>query len=329
MALPTLNWRYCSPVTLSANTTVGILDALYTAGTAATYADGSARTPGTGSAWTWNRDTGSGVNVASYGTPPVNALNMQYIVAGATTLPGSGPTMIATGGDTNVVNRVNIGMNKNSGSYAGWNLAAPFTSGLFSGYANVSPVTTSVTYTTLYYWECQEAFMAQLVIAAGTQVYSFGGGAFVEPLSSAALNAETDGRVYSITSTGNASFQSTAWLANISTLGPWNGSISAGGQRFWQFIPGSGSLANVSRISTATAAAVASSLNVSPGGEFFAIPQFHFINSVSSQYLGTLRQIYVTRGARTGQRWASGGTTVGYILAASSAADQQAVVLTY
>jgi hypothetical protein len=253
---------------------------------------------------------------------------MQYIVAGATTLPGSGPSMISLGGDTNAINRVNIGMNKNSGAYAGWNLAAPFTSGTFSGYANVSPSTTVATYTTLYYWECQEAFMAQLTIAAGTQMYAFGGGAFIDPLSSAAVSSETDGRVYSITSTGNSTFQSTSWLANIGTIGPWNGDAGAGGQRFWQFQPGTGTLVRPSRISTATAGAVTAT-SVSPGGEFFALPQFHYINATSNQYLGCLRQINVTRAARTGQRWANGGTTVGYILSASTAADQQSAVLMY
>jgi hypothetical protein len=326
MALPTLNWRYCAPVTLAANTTVGMLDALFTAGTAATYNDGSARTPGSGSAWTWARDTGGGVNVASYGTPPVNALNMRYIAAGATVLPGTAPTMIAP--DTNVINRINLGMNKNSGAYAGWNLAAPFTSGNFSGYVNVAPATTIVTYTTLYYWECQEGFIAQFANAAGTQLYTLGGGAFIDPLASGALNAESDGRVYSITSTGNSTFVSTAWLSNLASVGPWSGSTAAGGQRFYQFYPGKGTLDLPLRISTATAGAVGAT-SVSPGGEFPAIPQFHFYSQNSSQYLGCLRQVNITRAARTGQTWTDAGTPVGYILSAQTAADQQCAVLMY
>jgi hypothetical protein len=323
LALPTQNWRAVAPVTLTANTTVGILDALFTAGTAATYADGSARTPGSGSAWTWQRDTGGGVNVASYGTPPTNALNMRYIVAGATTLPGTGPTMIAP--DTNAVNRVNIAMVKNAGAYAGWNLAAPFTSGQFSGYANVSPATTAVTYATLYYWECQEGFVAELFIAAGTQGYVFGGGAFLDPLTAASASAESDGRTYSIFSSGNATFVSTTWISNLASVGPWSGDTAANSQRFWQFLPGVPAVTAVRRVSTGISATTL----VSPGGEFPAIPQFHFYSLSSNQYLGALRQVVLTRAARSGQRWASGGSTVGYILSAQTTADQQACALLF
>ena len=52
MPVPVLKWRALAPVTLAANTVNAAMDALYTAGTAATYADGSARTQGTDSAWT-------------------------------------------------------------------------------------------------------------------------------------------------------------------------------------------------------------------------------------------------------------------------------------
>jgi hypothetical protein len=326
MPLPTVNWRYCAPVTLAANTTVGMLDALYSAGTAATYQDGSARTPGSGSAWTWNRDTGAGVNVASYGTPPVNALTMQYIVAGATALPAPAPTMVAP--DTNVINRINIGMNKNSGAYAGWNLAAPFTSGTFSGYASAAVVTTSVTYTTLYYWECQEGFLAAFTNAAGTQVYVCGGGALLDPAATSAGSAESDGRVYSILSTGNSTFMSTLWLSTAAGNGPFKGSTAAGGNRFYQFLPGGSGLRYLIPISTVTAAATAVTF-VSPNGEFPAVPQFHFYDGNSNVYLGYLREVDYTRAARLGQRWANGGTTVGYILGPTVAADAQCCALMY
>lgn len=321
MPNPTLNWRAVAPVTLAANTTVGILDALYTAGTAATYADGSARTPGSGSAWTWNRDTTPGVNVASYGTPPTNALGMQYIVAGATTLPGSGPTMISP--DTNAINRVNIGMVKNAGAYAGWNLAAPFTTGQFSGYANVSPATTTVTYTTLYYWECQEAFICQLFIAAGTQGYPFGGGAFLDPLASG-VSAESDGRNYSIMSNGNTGFMSTSWIATLSAIGPWNGDTASNSCRFWQFNPGASTVTAAKRMATG----VSTTTLLSPGGEIPLVPHFHFYAPTTGQYLGVLREVDLTRAARTGQRVLDGGgAPVGYVLSSQTGADQQSAAL--
>jgi hypothetical protein len=323
MALPTVNWRYCAPVTLAANTTVGILDALYTAGTAATYNDGTARTPGTGSAWTWNRDTSGGVNVASYGVAPLNPLSMSYIVAGATVLPGSGPTMISP--DSNAINRVNIGMNRSSGAYAGWNLAAPFTSGLFSGYGNACPATTSVTYATLYYWECQESFVVQLVNNVGTAAYGFAGGALVDPLSASSVNAESDGRVYSFCSTGNTSAIGSTWISSLAATGLFNGGNVANVSRFYQFVPGSGAVNVLQRIGTSLSATTL----VSPNGEFPAMPAFHYFNLTSKQYMGALRQVVVTRAARTGQRWANGGVTVGYIYGTQPASDAQCCALLY
>jgi len=49
----------------------------------------------------------------------------------------------------------------------------------------------------------------------------------------------------------------------------------------------------------------------------------------SNQYMGELRQIGVTRAARTGQRWDNGGTIVAYILSAQTGTDREAAALLY
>ena len=70
-----------------------------------------------------------------------------YIVAGASALPGSGPTMATANGatpDANAINRLNLGMVKNPGAYTTWSAANPFTTGNFSGYGCVSPATTAI-----------------------------------------------------------------------------------------------------------------------------------------------------------------------------------------
>ena len=76
MPLPALNWRFVGGLAFTPGSINAGLDALYTLGTATTYADGTTRTPGTGSAWTWLREV-SGVTVAAYGNPPTNALNFR------------------------------------------------------------------------------------------------------------------------------------------------------------------------------------------------------------------------------------------------------------
>jgi hypothetical protein len=52
MALPTLNWKYVGALNHVVSSINSALDAVYTLGTSVTYADGSPRVPGTGSAWT-------------------------------------------------------------------------------------------------------------------------------------------------------------------------------------------------------------------------------------------------------------------------------------
>jgi hypothetical protein len=42
-----------------------------------------------------------------------------------------------------------------------------------------------------------------------------------------------------------------------------------------------------------------------------------------------MRQIGVTRAARTGQRWDNGGTIVAYILSAQTGTDREAAALLY
>jgi hypothetical protein len=250
-----------------------------------------------------------------------------YIVAGASALPGSGPTMISP--DTNAINRLNLGMVKNPGAYTTWSAANPFTSGNFSGYATLSPATTVITYVTLYMWECQEAWIAMLFNAGGTQGYVMGGGAFVNPLSTAALNAESDGRCYSINTTGATQFVSNTWISNISgSVGPFRGTTGANGSRWYQFQPGTGSLRTIIRMTAGTAAAL-SSTSTAPNGDFPYIPMFDMLDATSNQYMGELRQIGATRAARTGQRWANGATIVAYILSAQTGTDREAAAMLY
>lgn len=350
MPLQTLTWRAFPPVTLAANTTNAIMDAIYTNGTTVvTYADGSARAaPGTAgsTSWTWNREQSAGTTVATYGTPPPvvapdTTIPTSYLIAGATALPPSGPTMLTTLAvtpDSNAINRLNISMVKNPGAYAGggttWYAANPFTTGSFSGYVNISQATTAVTFVTLRMWECQEAFVCQLLTAAGAASYPFGGGALIDPLSTAATDAETDGRLYSIFSVGSGGSMSTTALSGIgaAVYGPFIGRTGANNSRFQAFVPGSATTLPVTRFGSWNQ--LASTL-VSPNGDLPKIPFPLYYTGATTSFgtvnnaAGQLRSIYITRNSLAGNVWTNGASTVGYLLGANQTAAAEAVLLAY
>jgi hypothetical protein len=330
MPLPTLTWRAFSPVTLAANTTTAILNAINANfGLVGNYADGTARpTAGTGTAWS---STTEGATVAVIASPPTPAsgtlVTPKWIIAGDTVLPGTAPTMI--GVDANAINRLNVAMAKNAtGAYTNWYNAAPFTVGEFSGYINACPATTAATYVTLYMWECQEAWVVQLATAAGAASYVFGGGAFLDPQSTGSDNAETDGRIYSIMSTGNTTAMSTTWLSSASTIGPWRGATAAADARFYTFRPSTATSLSTARLANFLISSALTVTSNAPSGDPWCMPA-HYIYAASGFYAGVLRSVAISRAARINQTWASGGTIRGYMIAPVGGADNQAAVLRY
>jgi hypothetical protein len=349
MPLPTLTWRAFPPVVLAANTTAAILDAIQANASVATYADGSPRqpsgTPGSTS-WTWNKEQSGGVTVAAYGSPPPvvapdATIPTSYIIAGASSLPPSGPTMLTTLGvtpDSNAVNRLNIAMVKNPGAYigggVGWYAANPFTSGSFSGYVNLTQATTIVTFATLRMWECQEAFICQLLTAGGTASYPFGGGALIDPLSTTATDDETDGRLYSMFAVGSGGAMSTSSLSNsvATQYGPFIGRTGANNSRFQTFTPGTA--VTVPHTRFGIWAGLTTSLT-SPNGDLPKIPFPLYATGTTTSFgpvlgaAGQLRQIYITRNSLAGTAWTNGATTVGYLLGANQTAAAEAMLLAY
>lgn len=337
MPLPTQNWRAVTPVALASGTTASTLDALYTIGQAGTYSDGSGRTPGTGSAWTWARQQPAGTTEACWGVPPTNTLNMGYIVAGSATA-GLTPQMMS-GIDNYAPNNILVAMNKNSGSPVNlanaWNVAGPtnpFGAGQFSGYILGGFSTTNGT---LYYWECQEGFIAQVVATGGTSSYVFGGGAFVDPYSTGTGNAESDGRLYSVFSTGSSKSWATTWAASglDNSYGAFKGrdlGTKGGNSRFAIF--------NVGAVNTCRQAMMAQYITtatsyLAPGGEVpylpYSVTSAASTNAPGGPFFGELRNIYFTRAAAAGQVVSNGGVVQGYILSPQASASNTCLVLKY
>lgn len=327
MALSALNWRYCGVRTFTAANLPASHDALYDLGTATTYADGSARTPGTGSAWTWNREQSSGTTVAIYGEPPVNALSFKYIIAG--TVGASSYTFLNPDNAT-TTNTPVFGMNRASGAYTTWTSATPFTNSGFSGYWRAARPFATGQYDSVAMWESQEAIVVQYGASSTTMTAFMCMGAMVDPLSVAAANAETDGRLYMMQSSGSVSNINTVWL-NANTDGSMfgGGTTSPGQGHCGVFAPGTnvmigGAGSQTHRFGAFTPTTAFTAIN----GDIVRMPLCLF-NSTTSQFTGQLRQVYLTRDAAPRLTYQNGSTVLGYTISSNLTASYDAVILAY
>ena len=322
MPLPTLNWKRLAPVTLAANNVNAMLDALYAAGTAATYADGSARVPGTGSAWSWAIDTTNalqpGATTAAYATAPtVTAVNQRIIWAGSTNAPTNMPVYLT---DTRLAAVPFCSVVK-GGTYADWNAATPFTGGQCLGFARAAVAPATAVWTTMNMWESQEAVAVQWSRAAPNVNTSINVcGAFADP--GATANGESDGRLYGIATTGwNNYCLANFWVATGDSL--FTDSNVANQGRCGFFVPGTGNAERYLRLANITVA----STFLSRGGEVPLIPVY--LVNAASQYPAVLRQIDLTRDTLSNLTLQNAGVPKGYTLGANiRTTDADACVLT-
>jgi hypothetical protein len=325
MANPTLNWRYVGTLTFASSVS-NALDAIYTLGTAITYADGSPRTPGSGSAWTWNREVAAGpVTVAAYGVPPVNALGFNYIIGG-----GSATYTFLTP-DTGAISTCLVyGMNRSSGVFTTWTSATPFTNVGFSGYwRGTKPFNTGL-YDSVAIWESQEGCILQFGYAAGGTTSTIGLGALLDPLSTAPLNAEADGRLYSMWGSGSLNNTSGTWASVSATVdgSAWAGGNATGSCHMGTFAPGTNVMLGGAGAQTYRFGSfVPSTLFNSTNGDIARIPLSAY--NASSTYVGQSRQWYLTKDSITRLTWTNGATVIGYIWSSNLLSATDAVVLTY
>lgn len=325
MALSALNWRFLTPRNIPVGYNIANwLDLVYSMGTDTAYADGTVRTPGVGSAWTWTRDQTltPGTTTACIGVPPINALNMAYIVAGDSVVRA--PTMNT---DAWTTNAPMVAMNKNAGAYTSWINAAPFTAGQFSGFVRAPSLTVFSALNfpqTLMMWESQEGFLLAWNKTNTQGQVVLGGGAFVDPLSAAAANAESDGRLYSVCTSGGTAVTGNNWLS--SGVGIFNSTVTANDAHFFTFNVGAvattRSTSKVGSFSTMTGSLFA------PNGELPNIP-FSAYFPTSGQFAGQYRQFGVTKTGLTGSEWDVLGVRKGYTMGYTTQTVGDTILLSY
>ena len=337
MPLPALNWRRLAPVTLAANTVNDMLGAVYTAGTAVTYADGSTRTPGVNCAWTWAQDTTNalqpGATTAVWGTPPTSfpgpgvanpgtVIPQTVIWAGSTAIPTNTLQYTSTTSDARLANIVYVGQCKNPGAYANWNSATPFTTGQFTGFATAAPLPSAAVWGQMQMYESQEAVVVQFWrAAANVQTSSSIAGAFVDPNSSSLLVSETDGRLYGLSSSGSNNYNSSTFLSATSVALFYEANVSTN-SRFGVFSPGTATTNGVRRFGSFTPGTTTVSLN----SDIPLLPCY--AASTSTFVVPKFREIFIVRDLLSAQRIQVSSVDYAYVLGANwqtTAADALAL----
>ena len=312
MSLTTQQWRYVGAQTFGSALVASALDALYTLGTATTYQDGSARSAGSGSAWTWNRYQNAGVTEACHAAPPTDTLTQRVIYAGQVSGGAKVPTMCSP--DTNTTANIMVGIVKNAGAFNAWENAAPFTSGTFSGYYRVWP--TSAGTGTVYLWESQE--IVCVAIVGGSSAYLSMAGAIIDPESTdTALDAESDGKLYGMMVSGAGGGANDAFLsgsASASRAFLWHNTFN-GGSHAMVFTPGESTVLTLGMLFRAESTMSTSRLKTRSGR--FARIQIVMRNTASAPNdvsIGRLREVFAFSDTQAPAKHSSGGTTYGYIV---------------
>jgi hypothetical protein len=308
MALPAQQWKYVGSQSFGSGTVAAALDALYTLGTAATYADGSARTPGSDSAGTYSRYQNGGVTEAVYCTPATaNALNQRLIWAGSASVGSA--TMAAP--DTYLQNYILVSVNKNSGAFNAWDAALPFTSGQFFGYWRLWNASAGVG--NVYLWECQEAAHVAISRAAGTTNHCTVG-AFIDPGSTDPADAESDGRLYGVATTGSSSVAGNFSGAGNTNTSMWGYGTSNGQTHSGVFNPGASTIQPAQR-NTQWTAVSANCGRLTSGRYAYFSDSFTMVKDTGTDFLvGVLRGISPFPDAIAGQRLNDGATDIGAVV---------------
>jgi hypothetical protein len=314
--LSALNWKRLPTTSPSSGAINAVLDAIFTALSSATYYNGDARTVGAGSAWTVSRFQAAGTTEAVYATPPSASIaGCRAIFAGAA--GAKTPTMASP--DTYIASCVLAAVQKGAGAFTTWDGATPFTNSGFFGYWRGFHAAGSTAGNIVIY-ESQEALAVFIenTLGAVTGVFV---GCFVDPGTTLLSDAETDGRLYGVLTSGSTSgipsafwTSTTSWLSHSAS----NGAVHAG-----CFNPGLTTTSNVDVFTLGTAP-TATNL-VTRSGAPALLPFVWVEEGGAGRTIGRAREMYIIRDGLLREVLAQSGTTIAYVASGSSGAAQDAI----
>ncbi len=330
MSLSALNWKrlpiYVIPAASGSNV-AGILSGIFDVFNSTTYYDASSRVTGSNSAWRFFRSFNAGAVEAVYGYPPtITSMSQSVIFAGSVTAPLILPKMVPNSYITTLAlpNILLMGVSTNSGIYLNWTSQSVFLSGSnnavtasssFSGFApisNVAPSTTNEKF--IFAWECQEAVAIQLVVTTSRAGGAFCGiaGAIIDPESSSSLDANRDGRLYSVATSGNT--------ASISFLAQTNNflnhdTVSTSSAKFVYLSPSETFITASVRPLSLIESRVITYQTTSSSGKIPRVNNY-VRDLINTRFVGRLREIKSTFAYQSGWTLISASVDLGHLYGA-------------
>jgi len=327
MSLPHMAWRYVGTRTFGTASMASLMDELFTLGSASTYADGTARTPGSGSAGTWTRVQISNVTECLHVATPVNALNTRIMIGGATYTPSPSPTMHSP--DSYTASNLMVNLVKNAGTFTTWNSATPFATGQVFGWGKWWSTANGVG--NVYLWEGKEAIAVIATNSSGGGAFGFIAGAIIDPESTdTTVDGESDGRLYGIVRTGpSVGLSGTFWSDGINTFNQSRFLVALFNQdgRNYNavFSPGSASRIEINAMWGPISAPTATTLKTR-SGQFARLALVWRGNSVDN-VIGRFREVYAYSDAQLPARQTDGANVIGYAFCGSSVSQVDSLLL--
>lgn len=219
MSLTALHWRKLPTRTITASFSVNnMLNNIYDMLTGSLYHDGSARVPGSASAWQnvgrFITGSGTGSNTeAVYCYPPTQTtFSQSFVIAGRNSTGAATTVANATASNNSVIGRDSLGVAcvKNAGAFSSWTTGSNgFGAGsVSSGYATFITASATTGVNKVYIYESEEAIAVFMNANGGTDnsAGTFGAivGALIDPEQTTTANdAESDNRLYGVACTNS------------------------------------------------------------------------------------------------------------------------------
>lgn len=328
MPLSTLSWKLVGTQTLGTPGIAAALDAIYTLGTATTYADGTTRTPGSGSAWTWTRQQIGGITEACFGAMPyAGAETIRFVVGGSATARTY--TLCSPDTASSLTNTLLFAMNRGASSVTGnwYDANGAYGSGSSGFWRGARPFTTIAFDKVTMYENAEEVTIYVSLASTGTT------GAFgmwsLDPKDTAAAAAETSGRRWMMWGCGSQNAPSTTFLNDYFT-GTSGGFVTHYTASTYGhcgiFLVGSNTVTAVSRTVGPLGSSAFPTGWQTTGGKL-PIVQDVLIGGANGAAAGVWRAAAYTRQASGLTTWMDGTTTKGYYIGTSTTSATQGILL--